>query len=185
MTKTRIKRIFFIIGDHLLFAVVMLLMVTSIFSFMFKNRTMGLIGSGITALLYLSSVYSYSWNNAGRDYRRYVSAKKRAVDEDIKFNIYEGFIDSAGLLALNTILLILAFACGPVCQVIFRTFNFSFLEFIINTKNNLSVFGCIVAVLLPFAASGFGYMAGKKGISITQTFITKYVYKKKNDNNNK
>lgn len=180
MDSKHIKSIFALFGEQLIFALLSLFFL-SICPWALNGGIWKIIYTVVVGLIYLSSIYTYSWRISAKDYRTYRSTKKKEPDSDIKYRIYTGFVYAVGIFAVNIILLVAALNAGTICNVVYRVLNFSFLGLIINDSEEISVAGSIIAAILPIIASGLGYIAGRYDFSITEKYFSNIVYKKKSN----
>lgn len=178
MDNKHIKCFFALFGEQLIFDFLSLFFL-SICPWALNGGMWKIIYTVVIGLIYLSSIYTYSWRISAKDYRTYKSTKKREPDSDIKYRIYTGFVYSGGILAVNIILLIAALNTGMIFNAVYRILNFSFMGLIIDDNNKISVLGGIIAAILPVIASGIGYIAGRYDFSITEKYLSNIVYKKK------
>lgn len=179
MDIKHIKRVFVLIGEHLIFAVLSLFFI-SVFPWALKYNTAKIIYTVVMGFAYSASVYGSSWRNSAKDYRTYKSLKKKMPEFDVQFKLYMGFIYGIGIFVLNIALLLLACNAVGVWNVVFRVFNFAFFGLVIDEKEQLSVIGGVIASVIPLAASGMGYIAGRFDFSISEKYLPGIIYKKPN-----
>ncbi len=167
--KKEIKYVLSAIGEHFFYALISLVMVF-ILGTMFKKCLW--VVKIIASLLYLSTVYSSGWANAGRDFRAAKAAARETGSDKIEFHISRGFVYPLGLLAVSVMMLILNVVLGSYFTVIFRIYNFAFL-FFLDTKLMPKLALEIIITVLPYILYGLGYIAGKD----KKVFVTKHLYK--------
>lgn len=167
--KKEIKYVFSAIGEHFLYALISLVLMFILGAMLSKCLW---VVSIITALLYLSTVYSSGWANAGRDFRAAKASAREKGTDKIEFHISRGFVYPLGLLFVSAVLLILNVAFGSYFTLIFRIYNFAFV-FFIDTELLPRLAVEIIITILPYIMYGLGYIAGKD----KKVFVTKHIYK--------
>lgn len=168
--KKQLKYMLMAIGEHFLYIVMSFVLMFILGSLLRKFLWAVSI---ITALVYLSAVYSSGWSNSGKDFRAAkAKAKERGSEEITDYKIYSGFIYAIPLLVISIILLVLDNIFGSYFTVIFRIYNFSFVYFL-DIKAIPDTIVEIIITVLPFIFYGLGYIAGKD----KKVFISKHLYK--------
>lgn len=171
-------------GLHVLFAIVSVFLLGS-FSFVATSAVGSKIYSSVTALLYLSTLYSFVWQ-AGRKDVRYLNVLKKHTGTDCqKINIWKGLW--IGLLAsipsfIMLGLFIYASHAGGMyyvwVNISYRVYQAAFLAWLGN--DNLSYFwNCIIVTVLVPLLSGVAYFMGTRQFSITERYLPGLIYKKK------
>lgn len=173
-------------GLHVMFAIVSILFLGS-FSFVATSEVGSKIYSAVTALLYLSTLYSFVWQ-AGRKDVRYLGVLKKHLENEAdceKINPWKGLW--IGLLAsipsfIMLGLFIHASHAGGMyyvwVNVSYRIYQAAFLSWLGN--DNLSYFwNCVVVTVLVPLLSGVAYFMGTRQFSITERYLPGLIYKKK------
>jgi len=180
-----LKRILYTFGDYFIFALVSLVLLTSIFSFALKGGVLKIICTALTAFMSWSSLYGYYWNNSRKDWRYIKSETKRNPEFTDEFKPYLGFLHSLPFVLVNAVLAFLALTKEGIYAIVFRILNICCMGFIMNDKGVLNVIGVSVAVLVPLIVCTVGYIVGRTGFSITDRYLPWLVYKKPKNKDNK
>ena len=178
-----LKRVLYTFADYLIFALVTFTMLTSIFPFALNGGAAKIICTAITAFMTWGSLYSYYWNNAGKDWRYIKSESKRNPEFKGKFKPYYGFVASLPFVICNIILSVLAFTKDGIFAIVYKIVNISCMGFIMSEESVLYVAGVAVAALMPSVVCTAGYIVGKTGFSITEKYLPWLIYKKPKDKN--
>ena len=166
----KLKYMLMAIGEHFLY-IVMSFVLMFILGALLSKVLWAL--SLITALVYLSAVYSSGWSNSGKDFRAAkAKAKELGTDNITGYKIYSGFVYAVPLLVLSVIMLILDNTLGSYFTVAFRVYNFAFVYFL-DIKAIPGIVAEVIITVLPFVFYGLGYIAGKD----KKVFVSKYLYK--------
>ena len=172
------KIILYTFADYIIFAIVSLVLLTSIFSFVLKGGVLKIICTALTALMAWSSLYSYYWNNSRKDWRYIKSETKRNPQFKRTFKPYLGFLCSLPFVIVNAVLAFLALAKEGIYAVVFRILNVCCMGFMMDDKGTLYAAGVIVVVIMPLVVSTAGYIVGKTGFSVTERYLPWLIYKK-------
>lgn len=180
-----LKRILYTFCDYLIFTLISLILLTSIFSFALKGGILKIICTSLTALMSWSSLYGYYWNNSRKDWRYIKSETKRNPEFTDEFKPYLGFLHSIPFVLVNAVLAFLALTKEGIYSIVFRILNICCMGFIMNDEGVLNVIGVAVAVLVPLVVCTVGYIVGRTGFSITDRYLPWLVYKKPKNKDNK
>ena len=161
------------VGEHFLY-IVMSFVLILIFGAML-HKILWLL-SIITALVYLSAMYSTGWSNSGKDMRAAKSSLKLGESDTLDYRIYDGFIYAIPLLALSVIVLVLNLIFGSYLVPIFRVYNVAFV-YLLDIDGKSGIIVDIIATVLPYLCYGIGYIMGKDKRVFLVKYINKLVYK--------
>jgi len=173
----KIKYMLSAVGEHFLY-IFLSFALMFVLGAMFK-KCLWLV-SFITAILYLSSIYSNGWSASGRDFRAARAKAKQDGTDTIDYRRYTGFIYPVPLLVLSAVVLILENALGSYFTVVFRVYNFAFVYFL-DIDSFPKITTQIIITFLPYLFYGLGYIAGKNKKVFLSKYIYKLVYKTKKD----
>lgn len=185
------KESFKLFGLHLVFALASVLFLGS-FAFVAGNEIASKIYSSITALIYLSALYSSVWQAGRKDWRfLHVANKNLPPEQQGKLNLWKGLI--IGLFAAIPSVFMLglfvhASHTGGMyyawVNMAYRIYQSAFLSWLGN--DNLSYFwNCVIVTAIPPVLSGIAYVAGTKQFSVIERYLPGLVYKKKKTNKTK
>ena len=175
------KNMLSVVGEHFLYIVVTLALICVVGAVFRKAYW---LASVVTAAIYLSSMYSSGWNTSGKDLRRANALLKQGEADTLEYKISDGFLYALPLLILSVIVLICYLAFDGIFFVIFRVYNFSFVN-LFDEFGKLHIIMDILATVLPFAMYGLGYVVGKSKKTFVIQHIGKLIYKQKKDKNQK
>lgn len=178
-------------GLHLVYALASLLFIGS-FSFIVNHSIAAKIYSSVTALLYLSTVYSFVWQAGRKDVRYILVQSKHAPEaEQRQVPVWKGLW--IGLLAsIPSVIMLGVFVhashTGGMYYVwvnmAYRLYQCSFLNWL--GEDNFSYFwNCVIVTMIPPVLSGIAYFAGTKQFSVMERYLPAVVYKKKKTNKSK
>ena len=155
-----------------LFAVLSTVFMT-IFTFAATSEMGTNIYSCVTAVWFLSKIYSIAWENGKKD------GRTQAVHP---YNPVNGFVFGAVSVVPSIIVLVVYIlnSDAEMSLFLYNVYMATFIGFIdgfAKTPVAISViiFICIIIV------SGVGYIVGKRRFSIVETYLPKLVYKQKKD----
>lgn len=178
MMNKRLKTMLSIVGEHFLYIIVSLAIVCVIGAAFQKAFW---IVSIVTAVVYLSSMYSSGWHASGKDFRSANARLKQGETDKFEYRIYDGFVYALPLLAISVIVYICYVTFDGIFFVAFRVYNFAF----VNLFDKLGLVADILAVVLPYVVYGVGYVVGKSKKTFVIQHIGKLIYKQKNKKENK
>ena len=167
-----------IIGEHFLYIIVTLAIIC-VAGAAFRKAYWAV--SLVTTLVYLSSIYSLGWNHSGVDMRSAGSRFKRGETEELDYRRYDGFICALPLLVLSLVIYIVYLVAGVIVLPYFRLYNFYFA----NLFDKIGVVGDFLATILPYILYGVGYVVGKNKKTFVVQHISKLVYQKKKEKDDK
>lgn len=176
-----LKKSMYILAEHLAFIIVTL-MISSALSFALKSNTGSVILSTITAFLYLSSVYTHYWHEGAKAYRTYKVAARHSEQPMPPFNVFTAFTWGIPSAVIGVSLAVAAFAAGGIAVPIVNVYNLSFMAFVTQKGRGVSLAINLFVGVLPMLSAGFGYMVGKTGFSISEKYLPRLIYAKKNTN---
>ncbi len=169
------KSMLTVLGEHLIYVVVSFVLANFLGSIFSKCLY---VVSIITALIYVSSIYSSGWHESGKNLRSANEKLRQNPESKNMYRIYNGFIIALPMFLVSLFLFVMSKIFGKgLWLTLFRVYNASFL-FLFDIKNaGLAI--DILALVLPYLAYALGYIAGKdKKIFVTKNF-NKLIYKKK------
>ena len=178
-------------GLHLVYALVSLLFIGS-FSFVVNHSLAAKIYSSVTALLYLSTVYSFAWQAGRKDVRYALMQNKHAPEAEWqRVSVWKGLW--IGLLAaIPSVIMLCVFVhashTGGMYYVwvnmAYRMYQCSFLNWL--GEDNFSYFwNCVIVTAIPPVTTAVAYFAGTKQFSVVERYLPALVYKKKKTNKTK
>lgn len=178
------KQILSLVGTHLL-ANVTIGIVGLVFMASVLTNPIGKIVWGIVAAIaYAMAIYSASWQIAHRDMKPHTETEPHAL---------KGVILPVGTLLLSVILLLgylfawnglsidgeIATGTAYIYNIAYILSTFAFNGMLGLTKGGVNLTGHIVMYILPFVASTLGYIAGMKGLVISEKLLPMIYEKKK------
>jgi len=161
------------VGEHFLY-IVMSFVLILIFGAML-NKVLWLL-SIITALVYLSAMYSTGWSNSGKDMRAAKSSLKLGESDTLNYRIYDGFIYAIPQLVLSLIVFALNLIVGSYFVPVFRVYNVAFV-YLLDLDGKSGVIVDIIITFLPYICYGVGYIMGKNKRVFLVKYINKLIYK--------
>ncbi len=182
--KGTAKQILSLTGTHLL-ANITIGIVGLVFIAAALTNPVGKIIWGIAAIIiYATVIYSKSWQIAHDDAKPHTETELHA---------FKGAILPLGTLILSVILLLgymlawkglsidgeLASATAYIYNIAYIMSTFAFNSFLGLTRGGANLSGHILMFILPFIASTLGYIAGMKGINISEKLLPMIYEKKK------
>ena len=173
----KIKSMFAVLGEHLIYIILSFVLVNFLGNIFSKCLY---VASIITALIYVSTIYSSGWHESGKNLRSANEKVRLNPESKSNYRIYNGFIIALPMFLISLFLFVMSKIFGKgLWLMLFRIYNAAFL-FLFDLKG-VTILVEILALILPFVAYGLGYIAGKdKKIYVTKHF-NKLIYKKKAD----
>ena len=159
-------------GVFVLFAVISVLLLT-LFTFAVTNELGTFIYSCITAVWFLSKIYSIAWENGKKDGRNTPAHPYKAVN-----GFVFGIISVVPSIVI-TIIYELTFN-GEISRVLYNLYLSTFIGFI-DGFSRTPLWISMVIYLVIVVTSGVGYIVGKRKFSVLETYLPKIVYKQKKD----
>lgn len=178
------KQILSLVGTHLL-ANVTIGIVGLVFMASVLTNPIGKIVWGIiSAIAYAMAIYSASWQIAHKDMKPHTETSPYTL---------KGALLPIGILILSIILLLgyllawnglsidgeLATGTAYIYNIAYILSTFAFNGMLGLTEGGVNLLGHIIMYILPFAASTLGYIAGMKGLIISEKLLPMIYEKKK------
>ena len=182
--KGTAKQILSLVGTHLL-ANITIGVVGLVFMASVLTNPIGKIIWGIVAVIaYAMTIYSASWQIAHHDMKPHTEETSYAL---------KGALLPIGIFLLSIILLLgymlawnglsidgeLATGTAYIYNISYVMSTFAFNGMLGLTKGGVNLLGHIFMYVLPFAASTLGYIAGMKGLVISEKLLPMIYEKKK------
>ena len=182
--KGTVKQILSLVGTHLL-ANITIGVVGLVFMASVLTNPIGKIVWGIVAAVaYVVAVYSASWQIALNDMKPHTEETP---------HILKGVLLPIGILILSIILFLgyllawnglsidgeLATVTAYIYNISYIMSTFAFNAMLGITKGDANLLGHIIMYILPFVASTLGYIAGMKGLVISEKLLPMIYEKKK------
>ncbi len=159
-------------GVYVLFAVLSTILMT-LFTFAVTSEMGTNIYSCVTAVWFLSKIYSIAWENGKKDSRK-VPAHP--------YNPINGFV--FGLVSvLPSIIIMIIYqmnAGGELSQFLYNLYLSAFIGFV-DGFSAVPVYASLCVYASIIVTSGVGYIVGKRRFSVVETYLPKLVYKQKKD----
>lgn len=175
--KRDFKRCWVLIRGHLIATVFLLTLKLSILSLL--NETVTLV---VSLLIYASAIYLSGWNEGFRDSKK-ITGSMPDIPRAIKVALMATVLPVILLVLRVAAYHISGGAMTPFLQatdVIYRLYYFYFIQFM----SSGSLVSYIIPIIIQPIIYVVGYMLGLKRIEMLGGFMTKFVYKPKDDTNN-
>lgn len=178
-------------GLHLIYAIASLLFLGS-FSFVANSEIGGKIYSSVTALMYLSTLYSFMWQAGRKDIRYLILHNKQLPEAEQKKpyllkGLWIGLLASIPSVIMLGLFIHASHTGGMYyvwVNMAYWLYQTTFLSWLGN--DNLSYFwNCVIVTAIPPVLSGIAYFAGTKQFSVIERYLPALVYKKKKTNKTK
>lgn len=159
-------------GVFVLFAVLSTILMT-LFTFAVTSEMGTNIYSCVTAVWFLSKIYSISWENGKKDSRKVPLHP---------YNPAHGFVFGLVAVVPSIIIMIIyqTHLGNELSHFLYNLYLSAFIGFVdgfstVPVYASLGVYASIVVT------SGVGYIVGKRRFSVVETYLPKLVYKQKKD----
>ena len=159
-------------GVYVLFAILSTIFMT-IFTFAVTSEMGTNIYSLITAVWFLSKIYSVAWENGKKDGRK---------EPAHPYNPVNGFV--FGLVSvIPSIIILIIYEINSGAEISLFLYNLYLSAFIgfVDGFSKVPMFANIIIYAVIIITSGVGYIIGKRKFSFIETYLPKLIYKQKKD----